>query len=271
MHWMKQALLAGFALSCVVASTPTPAAAFATDFPGDGPEPPFVICENQVYALCATAECFVYGEVAYCRCDILKGDSISLSLTFDSPIGERDVCSVNEQGRFSGYMVSTYSYPKDVAVGGSEAVYTCPGVANADGGVAAPVAYAQCDGGLCFTSTNARFFPGFPERAQANEIMCSCPIATGSTQGSSNPNGYQISGPYDASAPPGQRCDPATCELCSVKNPDANGASLRVGAASGVPNFLTLRLYGPPLLESNECQCKCTEGADGSVSCTVAD
>ena len=42
------------------------------------PNTPFVVCEDQKYALCAEASCFVYDGVAYCKCDVLKGDSISL-------------------------------------------------------------------------------------------------------------------------------------------------------------------------------------------------
>ncbi len=48
-------------------------------------EPPFVICENQQYALCAAASCFVYNGLAYCKCDILKGDSISLETQLLEP------------------------------------------------------------------------------------------------------------------------------------------------------------------------------------------
>jgi hypothetical protein len=48
-------------------------------------EPPFVICEDQQYALCAAASCFVYNGLAYCKCDILKGDSISLQLSYAGP------------------------------------------------------------------------------------------------------------------------------------------------------------------------------------------
>ncbi len=46
---------------------------------------PFVICEKQQYALCAQASCFVYDGVAYCKCDIMEGDSISLQLSYSSP------------------------------------------------------------------------------------------------------------------------------------------------------------------------------------------
>ena len=53
--------------------------------PSLDPEPPFVICENQQYALCAEASCFVYDGVAYCECDILKGDSIVSSSATPAP------------------------------------------------------------------------------------------------------------------------------------------------------------------------------------------
>jgi len=44
----------------------------------------FLILENQTYALCATASCFTYNQVLYCACDVLRGDSISLPLEFNS-------------------------------------------------------------------------------------------------------------------------------------------------------------------------------------------
>jgi hypothetical protein len=43
----------------------------------------FKICENQTYALCAIAGCFVFNEVSYCRCDVKVGKSISLPFQFD--------------------------------------------------------------------------------------------------------------------------------------------------------------------------------------------
>jgi hypothetical protein len=42
------------------------------------------ILENQTYALCAVASCFVFNQVAYCRCDIKTGDSISAAFDYDS-------------------------------------------------------------------------------------------------------------------------------------------------------------------------------------------
>src|SRR6266545_2143165 len=96
------------------------AVAFHTD-PPTTPEPPFVICQHQRYALCAAASCFVYNGVAYCECDVLKGNSISLQLEFSTPTGEENVCDLNAQGKTNGFMVSTFSLPADVVKGGSEA------------------------------------------------------------------------------------------------------------------------------------------------------
>jgi hypothetical protein len=86
------------------------------------PNTPFVVCEDQTYALCAEASCFVCDGVAYCKCDVLKGDSISLQEDFSSPIRERNVCSVNQQGKRNGYMVSTFSFPTNVEKGGRAAI-----------------------------------------------------------------------------------------------------------------------------------------------------
>jgi hypothetical protein len=239
--------------------------------PLPAPEPPFVVCEDQKYALCAEASCFVYDGVAYCECDELKGDSISLQLSFSSPIGERNVCSVNQQGKTNGYMVSTFSFPSNVEKGGRAAVYTCPGIDNAgSGGVAAPVAYGQCDGGICFKSTTGQRFPGFDRRLQHDEIICSCPISTGATPASSNALGYQVFGPYHPKAAVGKRCDASACAACSVPNPTANGSTIPVGAPTGAAAFLTLRLDGLPLPEINECLCKCT-GTGSNTTCTVAE
>ncbi len=236
------------------------------------PEPPFVICKNQRYALCATASCFNYDGVAYCKCDIMNGDSISLELSYSSTVGEQNVCSVNQKGKRNGYMVSTFSLPQDVIKGGNAAVYTCPGSADAGSGVIAPVAYGQCDGGICFKSSVGKKFPGFTGRLQNDEIICSCPISTGGP-GSSDSFGYQVFGAYNPTAPVGSRCDASACASCSVPNPTANGTTLLVGAASGVPKFLALRLDGPPLPDINECLCKCTQapGPNGSISCAVAE
>jgi hypothetical protein len=106
-RWLAKAVSI---IAAVQFFTAISAFAFHLDPPLD-PEPSFVICENQQYALCAEESWFVYDGVAYCECDIMKGDSISLQLSYSSPVGERNVCDVNRQGKMNGYMVSTFSLP----------------------------------------------------------------------------------------------------------------------------------------------------------------
>ncbi|MBX3026117.1 hypothetical protein KF840_14510 [bacterium] len=196
---------------------------------GDGA---FVICKKQRYALCATARCLVYNQVAYCACDVKFGDSISLPFT----LAEGDACAVDKKGFGNGYMLSTYSLPSSVRAGGTQALYTCPGD-TADG------AYAQCDGGFCFTSTSGRRFPGFARKLKANQVMCSCPISVAAP--GAGP-GFQIVGPY-----PCQQEFFANC-YSDVANTDT-GSSIYVGAPTGTPRLLTRALYGsvPPL---NHCE-----------------
>ena len=131
----------------------------------------FKVCKNQTYALCAAARCNVYDGVAYCQCDVKHGNSISLPFSMGK--GE-DICETNAAGADNKYMVSTYSLPESIASPqGGGAVYTCP-----SGGSGA---YAQCDGGICFRSTEEATFPGFDKPVPKGQIICSCPItqATG--------------------------------------------------------------------------------------------
>ena len=232
-----------------------------------GPGTPFVICQDQRYALCAEASCFVYDGVAYCECNVMRGDSISLQLSFSGPEGKQNVCKVNQEGVGNGYMVSTFSTPRNVIKGGTGAVYTCPGAANAGSGVIAPVAYGQCDGGICFTSSRGKQFLGFPE-LRHDEVICSCPISTSATLGSTNRFGYQIFGPYNPDAPPGSKYDTSACASCSVSNPTANGSMIQVGAPTGTADFLSLKLNGS-VPQLNRCPCACSSGPRGAVTCTL--
>jgi len=93
----------------------------------------FEILDNQTYALCAASSCTVFNEVAYCKCDVLSGDSISLALDFDT---DQNVCTVNMDGVKNGYMVSTFSPPASVLKGGDQASYTCPGATPTKAGSA---------------------------------------------------------------------------------------------------------------------------------------
>ena len=192
--------------------------------------PVFKICRDQTYALCAVASCFVFDQVAYCKCDVEQGDSISLPFEFDG----QDVCSVNAEGPANGFMVSTFSLPASVVEGGDQALYTCS-AGTADG------SYAQCDGGLCFTSTEASpSFPGFDEPLAEGQIICSCPITTADPDQPSF--GYQIAGPFP--------CEDSFFENCSSATANRRtGSTIPVGAPTGVPRLLTRLLDGevPPL------------------------
>ena len=188
---------------------------------------PFRILDNQTYALCAVASCFIFNEVAYCKCDVEFGDSISDTLGYDDG---KNVCTVNEEGAATGsYMVSTFSVPDSVLKSNpnaDQAIYTCPG--GSDG------AYAQCDGGICATSTQGQSFPGFDEPLANDEIICSCPITQ---QRRINPVGYQIAGPY-----PCQQSFFENCEKKTANN--KTGSTLYVGSPTGIFDLASFLLTG---------------------------
>lgn len=211
--------------------TPTPTAS-AT--PALSPSPAaFTICTNQTYALCATASCFVLDDVAYCKCDVMTGNSISETDSFGTG---QNICTVNAQGAQNGFMASTYSLPASVVAGGNQALYTCPAATSSG-------AYAQCDGGLCFTSTQGQSFPGFSGTLAPDEIICSCPITVADPATATL--GYQMVGPYPCQQSFFQNCNRTTAGK-------KNGSQIYVGAPAGVPRYLTQQLAGsvPPL---NEC------------------
>ncbi|SIT50711.1 conserved exported hypothetical protein [Paraburkholderia piptadeniae] len=215
------------------AVAPSPSAsAPAPGIPGGAtPAGLFKICKAQTYALCATASCTVINQVAYCKCDVKEGDSISLPLRVD---GE-DVCSINANGVDNGYMVSTFSLPESVvAPNGHRALYTCP--AGSTGG------YAQCDGGICFTSSNGSSFPGFDRQLGSTDIICACPI----TQAQGSPVGYQIAGPYPCADSYFRYCNSQTANT-------STGSTVKVGAPTGTAGFLALQLNGS-VPKLNECR-----------------
>ena len=141
------------------------------------------------------------------------------------------MCSVNAAGADNKYMVSTYSLPEQIASPqGGGGVYTCEG--GKSGG-----AYAQCDGGLCFRSTEETTFPGFDKPVPKGQIVCSCPITDAST---GSAQGYQILGPYP--------CDKSFFKYC--KSDVANsktGSTIYVGAPTGTAAALTALVTGKSL------------------------
>jgi hypothetical protein len=193
----------------------------------------FRICRNQTYALCAAASCFVFDKIAYCRCDVKSGDSISLAFDYDD---HRNVCTVNAAGAANGYMVSTFSPPASVLrPRGDQAIYTCPaGTSNGS--------YGQCDGGICFTSSRGQSFPGFEQPLTKKEIICSCPITTADPQTAKL--GYQIVGPYPCQKSFFKNCRKATAN-------SRTGSTIPVGAPTGTAKLLTFLLTGSNPMTNN--------------------
>jgi hypothetical protein len=194
----------------------------------------FKVCKNQTYALCAAARCNVYDGVAYCQCDVKHGDSISLPF----PMGKgQDVCSINAAGANNKYMISTYSLPESIASPqGGGAAYTCSGDGSG--------AYAQCDGGICFRSTEETTFPGFDKPVPKGQIICSCPITQ--AKPGADAQGYQILGPYP--------CDKSFFRYCKGDTANSKtGSTIYVGAPIGTAQALAVQLNGtvPPV---NECR-----------------
>lgn len=193
---------------------------------------PYVICKNQTYALCAAAEAFVYQDLAYAKCQVKKGDSISAPpLYYQKLLDIKNICDVNAIGASNGYMMSTFSLPPEVKKGGSKALYTCPGGATGK--------YAQCDGGTCFKSTVAQYFPGVGQLGK-DQIICSCPMTTPTT--SNAPFGYQFIGPYP--------CQQKAFAYCTQNV--QNGSIVPVGSPPGAGRILTQALYGQSY-QINEC------------------
>ena len=230
---MKRSYATGLAVGAWALMTASAAGAGTSEDVASTSPQLFKVCAGQTYALCAVASCFVFNEVAYCKCDVKSGDSISLRFQLDD--GE-DVCTVNANGENNGYMVSTFSVPDSVLSGGDQALYTCPARAS-DG------AYAQCDGGLCFSSSEGKSFPGFAQPLAQGQIICACPITVADPTKAKL--GYQIAGPYPCQNSFFENCKSATA------NTDT-GSTISVGAPTGTARFLAGQLNGTvPTL--NEC------------------
>lgn len=219
--------------------------------PGGQPSP-LAVCD-QKYALCATAQCFYLNEVAYCKCNLKEGKSISLSFAFDN--NTQNVCSMLDDGLRNGYTVSTFSLPDEVTKryareykkGSGKpaplALYTCPRRTTTG-------PYAQCDGGVCFDSTSGTTFPGVGDVGR-NQIVCSCPLTTPRRVGPDP--GYQITGPWQRAN--GKACGPndSKADCCSTEvleqfctpsygSTPPTGATIPVGAPTGLPVVLSALL-----------------------------
>lgn len=125
---------------------------------------------------------------------------------------------------------------------GDMASYTCPGSSSPGATDGSDGAYAQCDGGICFKSTQKQSFPGFDERLTKSEIICSCPITEQSPR---DPVGYDIAGPFPCQQSFFENCKRATANKMT-------GSTLFVGAPAGTGDLLAFLLTGsvPP---SNRC------------------
>ncbi len=204
--------------------------------------------EPDTYALCATARCWVLDGVAYCKCDIENGKSISLPFHYREGGKRRNICTLLKDGIRNGFTVSTYSTPRRLEkdyrpavekLGPPLAIYTC----GAPVGKSAPAGYsAQCDGGICFNSTSGQNFPGLGPVAE-NEIVCSCPPVP------APPVGFQMAGPWHCK--PGARdVDGRCCDkdfhdrMCNVTSVTQTGTEIMVGAVTGVPALLSKLLDG---------------------------
>ena len=172
----------------------------------------YVILKNQPYALCAGAQSVNFDKVTYAKCPILHGNSISLQQNYPFPSVEPEgnIATVNQGAPNSGYIVSTYSPPVEATVpSGNVALYTC------EGGSA-----AQCDGGLCFTSTTGTSGPLWGSVSN-NQVICSCPVSTLNIP-------FEVFGPYP--------CPATAAEFDSVCGSNV----------SAINNGATLYIGGPP-------------------------
>ncbi|OHU87925.1 MULTISPECIES: hypothetical protein [Pseudoalteromonas] len=203
------------------------------------PSQPLVKCPTDGnaynrFALCATATCWTLDSVAYCKCEVLNEQSISLSFNYQENGQDKNVCDLLLQGKEDEFTVSTYATPrqleadynpKEEKLGPPMGFYTCSGQTSDE-------AYsAQCDGGICFNSTQGESFPGLGY-IKDNEIVCACPPSQNPTKR------FQIAGPW--SCEPGAKNENNECcdqdyynQMCSVSSVSTTGTKLAVGAPAG--------------------------------------
>ena len=162
----------------------------------------FAYLPEQPYALCAGADTWNFDGITYAKCAKKNGNSISLKQSYPP---NNDITTVNTLGisQDSAYIVSTYSPPSPTQI----AVYSC----NKRG------SYAQCDGGICFSNTSGKVFPGLGQ-IENSQIVCSCPITTSSS--------YEVFGPAEC---PKTRAE--YDQICgSGLKSSNNGMHLKIGS-----------------------------------------
>src|SRR5277367_2087918 len=154
----------------------------------------------------------------------MNGDSISLEQNYSSGSSSGNINTINQGApNAGGYMVSTYSPPENVTAPlGNLALYTCSGGS-----------YAQCDGGICFTSTNGKTSPLWGN-VSGYQIICSCPVTA--TDGT-----FQVFGPRNC--PKKAKDYDAICGA-NVNNTNNNGATIYIGSPLGVSKQLAACLTG---------------------------
>jgi len=115
---------------------------------------------------------------------------------------------------------------------GGGAVYTCP-----SGGSGA---YAQCDGGACFRSTEETTFPGFDKPVPKGTNHLFLPHHSGDWRRRAR---YQILGPYP--------CDKSFFQYCKGDSANSKtGSTIYVGAAQALAVLLNGEV--PPVNECHE-------------------
>ena len=220
---MQYRFILGIALSIL-----TQTAWSETSFDSNG----FTPLPNQDYALCAGAVTFNFDGITYAKCR--KNNGNSLALTHAYPGGNAQTVNAIGTAQNNGsFFLSTYS-PPDPA---KYALYACKKLG----------AYAQCNGGICFTDTSGKNFPAIGPVGQ-NEIICSCPITTSTS--------YHVTGPMPCAATAKEYDQ--ICGSGSSKIKTADGVSLMIGAGGPPASTLAMNAYYDHLFgtKSPETVCK---------------
>ena len=154
-----------------------------------------------------------FDGITYAKCKKMHGTSLSLTQPYPAPPKpeQGNIQTINDIGTApdnGAFIVSTYSLPEGArSTSGDLAVYNCKRKGS----------YAQCDGGICFTNTSGKNFPGLGKLTE-DEVMCSCPITTAKV--------YEVFGPY-----PCPKTAAEFDQVCAAGSRSTkNGEYLRIGS-----------------------------------------